>query len=107
MPDYSLFADETLVLRFRIKDENGSIYLPSESNINLSYQSDCGVGKFSEDSENKYIYFFFKPNTSNKETGYVILHLNGVAQLGDEKVVFHDTEKIYLLFKKISKEDEN
>ena len=102
MPDYALFADETLVLRFRIKDENGSIYLPSESNINLSYQSDCGVGKFDEDSENKYVYFFFKPNISNKETGYITLHLNGTVQLGNEKIVFHDTEKIYLLFKGFS-----
>ena len=102
MPAYSLFADETLVLRFRIKDANGSIYLPSESNINLSYQSNCGEGKFSEDSENKYVYFFFKPNISNKETGYIILHLNGTVQLGGEKIIFHDTEKIYLLFKNIS-----
>jgi len=102
MPSYYLFEDETLVLRFRIKDANESIYLPSESNINLSYQSDCGVGKFSEDRENKCVYFFFKPNISNKETGYVVLHLNGTVQLGGETVVFHDTEKIYLLFKNIS-----
>ena len=100
MPDYSLFADETLVLRFRIKDENDSIFLPSESNINLSYQSDCGTGKFDEDSENKYVYFFFKPNVSNKEVGYIALHLNATVQLGSERVAFHDTEKIYLLFKK-------
>ena len=102
MPAYSLFADETLVLRFCIKDENGSIYLPSESNINLSYQSDCGVGNFDEDSENRYVYFFFKPNISNRELGYIALHLNGTVQLGSEKVVFHDTEKIYLLFKNVS-----
>mgnify|MGYP000017522558 FL=1 len=102
MPAYYLFPDETLVLRFQIKDENNSVYSPSEANINLSYQSDCGIGKFDEDTENKYVYFFFKPNISNRETGYIALHLNGTIQLGDEKVVFHDTEKIYLLFKNIS-----
>ena len=100
MADYSLFSDETLVLCFHIKDANDSIYLPSEAHINLSYQSDCGVGEFDEDSENKYVYFFFKPNISNKETGYITLHLNGTVRLGEKKVVFHDTEKIYLLFKR-------
>jgi len=102
MPAYSLFADETLVLRFRIKDENGSIYLPGEANINISYQSDCGIGEFSNDSENKYVYFFFKPNISKAETGYIALHLNGTVQIGEKKVLFRDTEMIYLLFRNSS-----
>jgi len=100
MPAYHLFADETLVLRFRIKDENNSIYLPSESNINLSYQSDCGTGEFSENTTNKYIYFYFKPNISESEIGTLDLHLNGTVRIGEKIVEFHDTERIYLLFKK-------
>jgi len=100
MVDYSLFSDETLVLCFHIKDANGSIYLPSEANINLSYQSDCGVGEFSEDKENKYVYFYFKPNASVSEIGYLSLHLNGTVQIGEKQIGFHDTEKIYLLFKR-------
>jgi len=99
MPSYYLFSDETLVLRFQIKDENNSVYLPSEANINLSYQSDCGVGEFSEDKENKCVYFYFKPNTTKQEVGYILLHLNGTAQIGDAQAKFFDTEKIYLLFK--------
>jgi len=99
MPSYYLFEDETLVLRFRIKDENNSIYLPSEANINLSYQSNCGIGEFSEDTKNKYIYFYFKPNVSQQEIGYLSLHLNGTVRVGDKQVLFRDTEKIYLLFK--------
>jgi len=96
---YYLFSDETLVLRFQIKDENNSIYLPSEANINLSYQSDCGVGEFSEDKENKCVYFYFKPNASVSEVGYLSLHLNGTVQMGEKEVSFRDVEKIHLLFK--------
>ena len=104
MPSYYLFSDETLVLRFRIKDENGSIYLPSQASLNLSYQSDCGNGGFSEDVENKYVYFYFEPNIAQKqETGYVYLHLNGTTQIGGKLIPFHVTEKIYLLFKDVSK----
>lgn len=98
MPSYYLFSDETLVLRFRIKDENGSVFLPSEANINLSYQSDSGKGEFSEDKENKFVYFYFQPET-NKEVGEIYLHLNGTAQIGQKQVEFHDTKKILLLFK--------
>jgi len=99
MPSYYLFEDETLVLRFRIKDENNSIYLPSQANINLTYQSNCGIGEFSEDAENNYVYFYFKPNVSQQEIGYLSLHLNGTVQIGDKQALFRDTEKIYLLFK--------
>ena len=99
MPSYYLFSDETLVLRFRIKDENNSVYLPSEASINLSYQSDCGVGEFSEDEENKYVYFYFKPNASVPEVGCLSLHLNGTVQMGEKEVSFRGVEKIYLLFK--------
>jgi len=100
MPSYYLFSDETLVLRFQIKDGNNSVYLPSEANLNLSYQSDCGAGWFSEEEGGKYVYFFFKPNTSVPEVGYLSLHLNGTVQIGGEQISFHDTEKIYLLFKR-------
>jgi len=103
MPSYYLFSDETLVLRFQIKDENNSVYLPSEANINLSYQSDCGVGEFSEDQENKYVYFYFKPNASVPEVGYLSLHLNGTVEIGEKQAAFHDTEEIYLLFKSVSR----
>ena len=102
MPSYYLFSDETLVLRFRIKDMNNSIYLPSEAGVNLSYQSDCGTGSFGEDEKNKYVYFYFKPNLSTPEIGYLTLHLNGTVQIGQRQLEFHDTEKIYLLFKNIS-----
>lgn len=100
MPSYYLFPDETLVLRFQIKDENNSVYLPSEASIDLSYQSDCGIGEFSEEKENKYVYFYFKPNASVPEVGYLSLHLNGTVRIGGRQIGFHDTEKIYLLFKK-------
>ena len=99
MPSYYLFSDETLVLRFQIKDENNSVYLPSEASINLSYQSDCGIGEFSEEKENKYVYFYFKPNASAPEVGYLSLHLNGTVQIGGRQIGFRDAEKIYLLFK--------
>jgi len=102
MPAYYLFSDETCILRFQIRDENNSIYLPSEASINLSYQSDCGIGEFSEDTENKCVYFYFKPNASVPEVGYLSLHLNGTVQIGGKRVAFHDTEKIYLLFKNTS-----
>jgi len=100
MPSYYLFEDETLVLRFRIKDENNSIYLPSQANINLSFQSDCGIGEFCEDKDDKYVYFYFKPNISGQEIGYLSLHLNGTVQIGEKQLEYHDTERIYLLFKK-------
>ena len=103
MPSFYLFRDETLVLRFQIKDANNSIYLPSESNINLSYQSDCGTGEFSENTSDRCVYFFFKPNISANEIGYLTLHLNGTVQIGNKQHNFHDTEKIYLLFKDVSK----
>ena len=102
MRSFHLFTDETLVLRLRIVDENNSIYLPSEANINLSYRSDCGIGKFFEDTENKYVYFLFKPNVSEREIGFLSLHIQGPARIGDEVIEYHDTEKIYLLFKNAS-----
>jgi len=99
MTSYYLFSDETLLLRFQIRDANNSLYLPHEAGLNLTYQSDCGTGWFSEDKESKYVYFYFKPNITEQEIGYILLHLNGTVQIGDKKAEFTDTEKIYLLFK--------
>jgi len=90
------------VLRFRIVDENNSIYLPSDGHLNLSYQSDCGNGEFIEDADEKYIYFVFKPNISGREIGFLSLHVRGYAKIGNRLKEFHDTEKIYLLFKNSS-----
>jgi len=99
MLSYSLLPGETLALQFRIKDVNGSVHLPSESGINITFQSNCGTGVFIEDKNEKNIYFYFQPNTS-QEIGYILLQINATVRVGEKKIIFCDKEKINLLFEK-------